>query len=71
MKIFIFLSIILLMTSCGNITNSSQDSMFLQTLFKREYKVDKITHVCIDSLNNVFVVTMTTDGEIDSKVKVN
>ncbi len=69
MKKIITIILISSMFSC-DVTTKTQDVEMLQKQFKTVYSIDPESHICIDSLNNVFHVKMSYTGQINSKVKV-
>lgn len=61
-KLFIVLLFVNLLSSCGPITTSAQDTEMLQKEYTTVYKVTTESYVCIDSTNHVYHVKVGTDG---------
>ena len=67
-KITILLTTIIFLESCST-TSTSQDTQMLQSKYSTVYKLDAWRYICIDS-TNVYDVRVTSDGRIETTVKI-
>ena len=71
-KIAILLTSLVLITSCNEkLTTTEQDLQMLQTKNPNSivYRVDSWNYISCDN-SNVYHITVTVDGEIDSKIRI-
>ena len=69
-KITVLLMTLLLITSCG-ITNKNEDMQIIQhkNPGSTVYRVDNFNYIVCDS-SNVYHVTISAGGKIDTKIKI-
>jgi hypothetical protein len=71
-KIAILLTSLVLITSCNEkSTTTEQDMQMLQTKNPNSivYRINSWNYISCDSLN-VYHITVTVDGEIDTKIRI-
>lgn len=68
-KISIILTALIMFSSCGTTTTTSQDTQMLQKQYSTVYRVSEVRYICLDSVN-VYDVRVTRDGQIKSIVKI-
>ncbi len=69
-KLSIFLAILCLFASCNTTTSTSQDKEMLQKKYDVVYLIHAYRYICIDSLNTVYDISITNDGQILSTVEI-